>query len=320
MQAKFDANAVTMFVAVVDEGSFVGASRALAIPTSTLSRKLAELEDALGVLLLRRTTRRLVVTQSKPIAAALEEARSSLIAREHEPSGLLRVTCSPLLGDLVLGRMIAAFLSRYPRVEIELFLSERLVNLVEEGFDVALRASELEDSSLVARRLARSTHEICATRDFVEHHGRPEHPRDLARLPCVVHGSGVTSNTWRFEHMDGSRASVTIHGPIRTNDLRIGLQVVRLGRAIGSFPELLVGDALRAGELVRLLPDWAVPERWIHALYPSRRHMSITLRTFLDFIADRVAVEPSLQKREKKRSATRAVIGAKARERVKRRS
>jgi len=302
-----------MFVAVVDEGSFIGASRALGIPLSTVSRKLAELEDALSVLLLRRTTRRVTPTQagrdfyaqSKPIAVALEEARRGFPAQEQEPSGLLRITSSPLLGDLVLREPVAEFLSRYPRVEIELFLTGRLVNLLDEGFDVALRASELEDSSLVARRLAPSTHEFCATRAYLKQHGEPKHPRELARLPCFVFGSGTASNTWRFEHAEHGRTAVTVHGPIRTNDLRMGLEVVRVGRAIGNFPGLLVGDALREGKLVRLLPGWTQPQRFIHALYPSRRHVSITLRTFLDFIFERLASEPRLLVSGKERTARR---------------
>lgn len=288
-----------MFVAVVDEGSFIGASRALAIPSSTLSRKLAELEDALGVQLLRRTTRRVGVTlagrdfyeRAKPIAMSLQQVRSNLADREQAPSGLLRVTSSPLLGDL-LRTPIAEFLTRYPRAEIELFLTHRMVNLLDEGFDVALRASELEDSSMVARRLLPSMHELCATREFLSSHGEPKHPRELARLPCFIHGAGVAGNTWRFEHATQGRATVTVHGPLRANDLRVGLELVLAGRAIGNFPRMLVEEQLRAGALVNLLPRWSQGQRWIHALYPSRRHLSITLSTFLDFVATRLAGDP----------------------------
>lgn len=300
VQHRLDANAVSMFVAVVDEGSFIGAARALAIPSSTLSRKLAELEDALGVQLLRRTTRQVGVTQAgrdfyertKPIAVSLEQVRTDLADRDQAPSGLLRVTSSPLLGDLLLRAPIAEFLSRHPRVEIELFLTHRMVNLLDEGFDVALRASELEDSSMVARRLSPSIHELCATRAFLDSHGEPKHPRELARLPCFIHGAGVAGNVWRFEHATHGRATVTVHGPLRANDLRMGLEVVLAGRAIGNFPRMLVEEHLRAGSLVRLLPSWSQPQRWIHALYPSRRLMSITLSTFLDFVAERLASDP----------------------------
>jgi DNA-binding transcriptional LysR family regulator len=300
VQHRLDANAVAMFVAVVDEGSFIGAARALAIPSSTLSRKLAELEDALGVQLLRRTTRQVGVTptgrdfyeRTKPIALSLEQVRSDLAGREQAPSGLLRVTSSPLLADLLLRAPIAEFLARHPRVEIELFLTHRLVNLLDEGFDVALRASELEDSSMVARRLAPSTHELCAAPAFFDSHGEPSHPRELARLPCFIYGADVAGNTWRFEHATHGRVAVTVHGPLRANDLRMGLEVVLAGRAIGNFPRMLVEEQLGTGALVGLLPGWSQAQRWIHALYPSRRHMSITLSTFLDFVATRLASAP----------------------------
>jgi DNA-binding transcriptional LysR family regulator len=302
MRGKLDANAVAMFVAVVDESSFVAASRLLGVPTSTLSRKLAELENDLGVRLLQRTTRRQVVTQQgrafyqqcKPITVALDEARTSLTDQGQEPRGLLRITSSPLLGELLLRKPVAEFLSRYPNVEVDLFLTGRTVNVVEEGFDVALRATELHDSTLIVRRIAPSIHEVCASREFVAQYGEPRHPQELSQLPCVVHNPGPAQDKWLFEDRDGKRVTAAVQGPIRTNDLRFGEQVVRSGRAIGSFPRLLVGEALRSGELVRLLPEWSQPRRWIHALYPSRRNMSVTLRTFLDFISEQIASHPAL--------------------------
>lgn len=289
-----DLNEILVFTKVVQAGSFVGASRELEMPRSTVSRKVAELEEHLGARLLQRTTRKLSLTDagrtlfrySARVVAEIEAAELAVARMQETPRGLLRVTAP--LNFRNLGPIVASFLARHPEVQLELVCADRVIDLVEEGFDVAVRAGRLADSTLIARRLGTLESLVVASPAFLEKHGEPEEPRDLERFDCVVFGAGPDPSSWRLDR-DGASVVVEVKSRLVINDFDLLSDAAVAGLGIATLPLWSCAEALRAGTLRRVLPRWGPPKIPLHALYPSTRHLSPKVRAFLDHLAENMA-------------------------------
>ncbi len=287
------------FVQVVEGGSFAAAARGLGLTRSAVSRQIAGLEDRLGARLLNRTTRRLSTTEAGAVyyehcarilaeAAAAERAVADL---DGTPRGLLRINAPMSFGQSHLGPAIAEFLAAHPAVRVELMLDDRVVDLVGEGYDVAVRIAELPPSTLVARRLAVNHRVLCAAPAYLARAGRPRRPEDLARHACLGYPYMTTGNDWRFRGPDGP-VTVRIDGAISANNGDVLRQMGLAGLGILLSPTFIVGDDLRRGALVPLLEEWADADTGIYAVYPHSRHLSPKVRAFVDFLAARFGPAP----------------------------
>ena len=290
-----DLNQILVFTKVVEAGSFIGASRALAMPKSTVSRKVSELEERLGARLLQRTTRKLSLTEvgqvfyrhAARVVAEAEAAELAVGQMQEVPRGLLRVTTPLSFGYL--GPIVASFLARYPDVQVEMVCADRVVDLIQEGFDVAVRAGHLADSALIARSLGVLESYVVASPAFLEKHGSPKEPQDLERFDCVAFAANRTS--WKL-HRNGKVLAVNVKARFTVNDFDFLDEAALAGLGIAMLPVFRCIEHLRSGKLERVLPDWCSPETPVHAVYPSTRHLSPKVQAFLDHLRDRMSPPP----------------------------
>jgi DNA-binding transcriptional LysR family regulator len=278
-----------LFVKVVEHGGFTAAARDLGVPKSTVSRQVARLEDRLGVRLLERTTRALRTTEvgqayyerCTRILAEVVEAEGAVTEAQAEPRGRLRISAPLTFGYLFLGEVIAAFLQSHPQVRIDISLTDRRVDLIDEGFDLAIRIGQLDDSTLVARRLGWAAAVVAASPEYLSRFGRPQVPEELRQHRCLHYeyrGFG-----WRF-----GGVSVPVDGPLVSNngDLLRAAAVAGLGIII--TPRFIIADELRDGRLVSILEEHLGAEgAGIWAIYPANRHLSAKVRSFVDFAVAR---------------------------------
>lgn len=293
-----DLNDLFYFVQVVDHGGFSPAARATGVPKSRLSRRVAELEQRLGVTLIHRSTRNLAVTELgqayyEHCAAMLLEAEAAQETIERsisEPRGLIRMSCPPGLLCFVLAHYVAEFMARHPRVKIELEATGRRVDVVREGFDLAVRVRfpPLEDSELHVRTLSSSPQRLMAAPSLFEQYARPRVPGDLDGLPSLDQVWPNRIHTWHLEGPDGASTRID-HQPRLVTDDHITLRRVALeGLGIVQLPLLIGGRAFQDGSLVDALPGWAPRSGLVHAVFPSRRGLLPSVRALLDFLADRL--------------------------------
>jgi DNA-binding transcriptional LysR family regulator len=287
---------LTVFTRVVDAGGFSAAARKLDMSTTMVSNHVQALEDRLGVRLLNRTTRRVSVTEigrtyyerCVQILAQIDEADRLAGEMQATPRGKLRLyTNASMVGFIapVLGDFIAA----HPLVSAELTVGERMVDLIEEGYDLAIRTTPPPDSSLIVRRLTPWRHVLCCAPSYIERHGAPEDVDDLARRNCVRYAHYPFGDQWHFTGPNGESIAVPIGGNFVTNNpealKRFGLD----GHGVLLGPSFLIAEELRAGLLVRVLEDLTPIELAINALYPHRHHVATTVRSFIDLLAERLA-------------------------------
>jgi DNA-binding transcriptional LysR family regulator len=280
------------FAAVVEAGSFVGAADALQRSKASVSRQVADLETRLGVRLLHRTTRRVSMTpegerfhaRCAALLAELDEAEAELGSHHDEAVGQLRINVPVSYGLLRLAPLWGDFMARHPRVTLEVTLSDRVVDLVDEGYDMAVRIARLPDSSLVSRRLSSTRMVLCASPGYVARHGAPDHPSALARHAVLAYSLLATGDTWRFEGPGGIE-TVRTQPRMRTNSGDTCRVAALQDQGIVLQPDFIVGDDLRRGELIELMPHWRAGELGVHAVYPSRRHLPPRIRLMIDFLA-----------------------------------
>jgi DNA-binding transcriptional LysR family regulator len=285
------------FTAVVDAGSFVRASETLGLSKAAVSRHLADLEERLGVRLLQRSTRRLALTEdgqlfyarARELLAGLAEAEAELATRSGEALGLLRINAPPAFGVRHLAPLWGAFRERNPRVVLEVILSDRLIDPIEEGFDIAIRIGELTSSNLIARRLATTRRLLCASPDYLDRHGWPRTPDELAGHQVISYGHYAARSEWHFDGPHGL-TSVRIDACIYTNSGETCRAAALAHQGIVLQPSYLVGDALRSGALVELMPEFHSDDLGIFALYPSRKHLPAKVRALIEFLAASLAV------------------------------
>lgn len=287
------------FVQVVEGHSYSMAARVLGVTRSAVSRQIAGLEDRLGTRLLNRTTRRLSLTEAGAVyyescTHILGEARAAeraVMDLDEAPRGLLRVNAPMSFGLGPLGPALAEFTAAHPALKIELTLDDRVVDLVGEGYDMAIRIADLPPSSLVARRLAVNRRLVCAAPAYLARAGRPERPEDLSRHACLGYSYLATGNDWYFRGPDGPIA-VRIDPILSVNNGDVLRQLAVAGRGITLSPTFIAGDDLRSGALVPLFADWSEADTGIFAVYPHSRHLSPKVRAFVDFLAARFGPAP----------------------------
>ncbi len=288
------------FVAVVEAGSFTGAADRLDTAKSAVSRRVSSLEERLGVQLLRRTTRQLNLTDSgrsfyehsARILADLEEAESA-VAQEHgELRGTLRIALPLSFGLRHMGKPIAEFSRLHPRVEFDLDLNDRRVDLVEEGADLALRIGNLSDSSLIARRLFEARTVVCGSKAYFDKHGVPKTPEELRDHHCLVYSNLQDPGKWVCRDAAGDTHKVTVKTTMSATSGDFLSEAAIEGLGIVMQPTFIAGEAISRGELVPILTDyqWPVTPAW--AAYPPTRHLSFRVRQFIDFLAEYFAGTP----------------------------
>lgn len=288
--------AMKMYVAVVDGGSFAAAADKLDVSRAMVSKQVQKLEEHLGTRLMNRTTRRLSLTEtgrafherSLQILGDVEEAEQIAGQMTRSPQGVLRITIPLSYGQHRLAAVIGDYTQAYPRVTMDISLSDRKVDLIEDGFDLAIRIGAMPQSDLIARKLGAVRSVVCAAPAYLARHGAPATPAELIGHACLGYTLTGSGADWRFEGPDGP-VSVPISGPIRADNGDI-IRLAALGGAGIVFqPHFIVDDDIAAGRLVRLLPDWQSAELGVYAVYPSRKHLSAKVRTFVDFMVAALA-------------------------------
>lgn len=279
------------FAAVVDAGSFVRAADALQVSKTAVSRLVADLEARLGVRLLHRTTRRLSLTaegevfhaRCKELLAGVAEAETEVTAGADEAVGLLRLNVPVSFGLLHLAALWPAFLQQHPKVTLEVTLADRIVDLVDEGYDLAVRIARLPASSLVSRRIGSTRLVLCASPEYLRRHGTPAHPDDIARHTVFSYTLLASGDTWSFDGPEGP-VSVKVTPVMRSNSGDTCCAAALAHQGIVLQPSFMVGTHLRSGALVEVLPAYRSLELGIYAVYPSRRHLQPRVRALIDFL------------------------------------
>jgi DNA-binding transcriptional LysR family regulator len=291
--------AINAFARVVEAGSFARAAERMGVSVSAVSRQVAELEAHLDVRLLNRTTRRLSLTESGQaffdrsvqLLADLEEAEIAVTSASIVPRGTLRLTCSATFGSRHLAPAIAAFAARHPQMRFDVELSERFVDLVDEGFDLAVRIGAPGGQNVVARRVGAARVLCCASPSYLERYGEPRQPEELATHQCLSYEYLPTRNVWTFRDPKGGERSVRITGPVHSNNGRFLVGLAAQGIGISREPDFISAPELRAGRLKPILQQFESPPLPVYVVYPSRRHLSAKVRAFADFLAERFANE-----------------------------
>lgn len=291
-------SAMRVFVTVVDLGSQSAAADHLDLSRPVVSRYLAELEDWVGARLMQRTTRRLSLTAAgqetlsrcRQMLELADDLQAAVRAPDEAPRGELRISVSTSFGQAQLVDAVAAYVKRYPGVTIDLQMLDRTVNLVDERIDLAIRTSNELDPNLIARRLSVCRSVVCAAPAYLREHSTPMQVEDLTRHNCLTH-SYFGRHLWHFE-VNGESVSVPVQGNISANEAMTLQRAALAGSGIAMLPTYQAAAALRSGELIRLLPQAKPQELNLNAVYTSRKHMPATLRSMLDFLAERFTVEP----------------------------
>lgn len=286
-------NEIAAFVEVGRRLSFVRAAEQLGVHVSAVSRAVNALEGRLGVRLLQRTTRRVGLTEAgrahflrcEAVLAELQEAESAASALGGALSGTLRVSAGSGLGLTHMTPLLARFLERHPQLDLDLHLSNRNVDLVEEGFDLAIRIGALSDSRLVARRLGDSRRLLVAAPAYLRAQGTPRRPADLVTHAALVLEVGTMTSRWALQRR-GANATVRVRARLRSNNALALLDACRAGVGIALLPQFIVGADLEVGRLVRVLPSWTAAEQGIFAIYPGNRFIPAKVRAFVDFVEE----------------------------------
>lgn len=292
--------AIEAFVRVAETHSFSAAALRLRLSKSVVSRQVGALEAELGVRLFHRTTRSLTLTEAgrgyfertSRILDDLQDANLAVSQLQAAPRGRLRVNAPMSFGYLHLAPALPDFLARHADVNVDLVMNDRFVDLVDEGFDVAVRIGTLVDSSLIARRLAPVKRVVCASPAYVAAHGAPRTPDDLKQHDCLCNSNIALLHEWRFLAADGKPWHVDVQGRVSANN-GDALRVAALaGLGVANLPTFIVGEDLRAGTLVTALDDFMLQDMTLNAVYPHARYLSPKVRAFVDFLADRFGPQP----------------------------
>ena len=292
--------AIAVFAKVVELNGFSAAARELGISKSAVSKRIARLEDEMGARLMNRTTRRLSLSEAglafyqgaQRVLAEAEAAEAAVTRLSAAPRGVLKVNAPMSFGVCHVAPALPAFMAEYPELAVELDLNDRVVDLIDEGYDLAVRVARLTDSSLIARRLAPSRSILCAAPGYLARHGAPLDLAGLAGHECLLYAYLTSGDRWRF-HGPGGERQVRVAGRLRVNNGDALLQAAIGGLGIALLPSFICGAELRAGRLVQLLPEWNGHSGVdIFAVYPASRNLSPKVRVFIDFLAARFGPRP----------------------------
>jgi LysR family transcriptional regulator for bpeEF and oprC len=305
--------AMQVFVRVVETGGITRAADSLRMPKATATTLIQQLEAELGVKLLNRTTRSVSVTtdgaayypRCVAILAEVRETEESLAQRHGSPEGRLRVEVPTLMARLVIVPALPGFFARYPDIELQLGCSERRADLIEEGIDCAVWSGELEDSTLIARRVGQLYFGTCAAPDYLAAHGEPHHPDELAAHRCINHFSPRTAKIfdWVFAK-NGMRIQTTLRGHIALDDENSYVAAAEAGLGIAQIPAFVLKEAMERGSLELLLGDWFPEPAPLNVVYPENRHLSSKTRVFVDWVAELFGEHDGIQLRSTLRTHT----------------
>lgn len=292
---------IAVFVRVVEAGSFTAAADKLGLSQSAVSKSVNRLEERMGTRLLNRSTRKLSLTEAgaalhergRRALNEIEDAELEIARLQTEPRGVLRVNAPMSFGILHVAPLVPLFLERYPELTIDLQLDDRLTDLVEEGFDCAIRIKALDASSLVAKRLGPCRQVICAAPEYLRRHGIPQTPQELKDHAVLTYTNRASPGEWELRGKNGERIKVQTSGRLQSNNGLALRESALLGLGMLISPTFYIGDALKQRRLVPVMTDYTVvPDLDIHAVYPERRHLSPKVRAFVDFVAERFDPEP----------------------------
>lgn len=298
-----DITSLAWFAFVAEHGSFSAAARSLGVPKSTLSRRIADLEDEVGVRLLNRTTRKLYLTDvgraflvhCQTIVAAAEAAEQVTQFVQEKPRGKIRISSPYAISQSLLVSIIPEFLRLYPDVQIDLMMTNQPVNLIEQQVDIALRVRPtIEDSSLIARELLPSANALFASPEFVAKHGAAEHPTDLLAWPCLSMHYSSGRYQWQFSSSEGEALTVTYRPRLITDDLWVLREAAAEHQGVVSLPVYLCRDYQEQGRLVRVLPHWRLPAGKLHMVYPYRRGLLPAVRVLIDYLVEKMPAAAGL--------------------------
>ena len=291
-----DLNDLQFYAMVVEHGGFAAAERALGIPKSRLSRRIAQLENELGVRLLQRSTRKFAVTDvgqsvyrhAQTMLAEAQAAREAVDRVSAAPRGSIKVSCPVSIAQEVLGPILPEFMKKHPQVRLQLHVSNRRVDVIQEGFDVAIRVrSQLtDDGEMVARSFGQLRELLVASPRYLDRVGRPKLPADLAGHTTLSMSEDDARQRWTLHGPEGQVQRVDLTPALMAQDFPLLLAAARDGLGVVLLPELSCAEAIRKGELEVVLPDWNLPQGICHAIYPSRRGLLPAVRAFIDFLAD----------------------------------
>ncbi|MEE4373319.1 LysR family transcriptional regulator [Pseudomonas alliivorans] len=292
-----DFEGLAMFAKVAEEGSFAAAARLMGVSVPTVSRAVARLEERLGGRLFNRTSRQLALTEFGSSMAAkageiyrqAEEVESEAQDLSVQPRGQVRLAVPMSFGLRWVAPLLPKLIRQYPELSIDLHLSDASVDLIAEGFDAALRIAVMPDSSLVARRLCAVTQFAVASPAYIETHGRPSHPRELANRICMRYAYRARTQVWRFTHQDGTEEDVMPSGPLRVTNSDALLPFLLEGLAIAELPEFIASEYLADGRLEVLLPDWSMAKGGLYFVTPSARSRPAKIRALSDFFAEHLS-------------------------------
>lgn len=306
-------DAMNAFAKVVTLGSYADAGRALGLTRSAVSKAVMELEQLLGARLLDRTTRRVSPTEAGlsyyerciDILARVEETELQVSRLHDEPKGVLKINAPMSFGMLYLGDAIAAFMADYPDLKVEMTLTDRFIDPVEEGVDVTIRIAELADSSLIARKLASTRRAVVAAPSYIARHGAPGSPEELSQHSWLSYGMTTTLQRWSYVGADGATASVPLRSTMSSNNGHVLRAAALAGLGVTELPTFLIGCDLAAGNLQLLLPDHPRGEFGIYALYTPNRFLATKTRVLIDFLAKRFGGDPEWERFDRQSSALR---------------
>jgi DNA-binding transcriptional LysR family regulator len=290
-----DLNSLVIFAKVVESGSFTEAARRLKMPVSTVCRRVAELEDDLRVRLVERSTRNLrltdvgsVVLEHARKGADLSEAVDSLVTSHHtHVQGTLRISAPPSISDSLVAPVIRAFQGKYPDVSFQVFITDRIVDQIAEGVDLAFRVGPLKDSTLIARKLLTYRHQLLASPSYFEGRKLPRHPQDLLNHRLLAFSFWLPHYCWSFSHVNGTRKETLSFEPyIAMNDYAGIANALATGAGIGELPPILKVEPVRSGQLVEVLPNWHLPRFDLALVHLGNRCLSRPMRAFKDFVAE----------------------------------
>jgi DNA-binding transcriptional LysR family regulator len=291
---------IAVFTQVVDSGSFTAAAERLSISKSVVSKYVTRLEDRLGARLLNRTTRRLSLTEAGQLfyerslrgLQEIEQAEAEVSRLQAEPRGVLRLNTPMSFGILHIAPALPDFMRRYPEVSVDMNLDDRQVDIIEEGFDVSIRISELPDSALIARRIAPCRHAIVASPEYLAQHGTPKTPEDLHHHNIISYRFQESANEWHFKDKKNRTYSIPVSGTMKMNNSLALREALLGGIGITRTPTFVVGQDIQEGRLQPVLTNYESLEVQIYLVYPQRQHLSPKVRAFVDYFAERIADPP----------------------------
>lgn len=292
-------HAMRTFTAVVEAGSFVGAMRSVGLSKPAVSRHIAELEQHLGCRLIQRTTRRLSLTREgqsyfqrcKDILSAVREAEAEVGATTLEVQGELRIGTPQTFGALHLSALWGRFAALHPQVSLDLVLSDRIVDVVEEGYDLAVRIAQLPDSSLISRPLAYTRMVLCSSPEYLASRDWPTRPEDLLKHEIISYSYWSSGNTWHFQGPAGE-VSVNLRSRIQANNGDTCRAVALAHQGVVLLPDFLIYDDLRTGRLIELMPEFRALELGVFAVYPTRKQLPLKVRKLVDFLVEEFRIPP----------------------------